>query len=141
MPAPWLRRSADTPSRWVTGDLISGVNAILAGVPLMLIAGGGLYEESLEGQNILAVANDSSINAPKDMIGKTIGVPTLVGLTTACLRAWLPNTGSRMIACTSSRSRSPLWCRRCNAVRSTLRCSASHLSRTRRVRFDRWVIR
>jgi NitT/TauT family transport system substrate-binding protein len=76
-----------------TGDLISGVNAILAGVPLRLIAGGGLYEESMQGQNILAVANDSPINTPKDMIGKTIGVPTLVGLTTACLRAWLPEHG------------------------------------------------
>ena len=76
-----------------TGDLISGVNAILAGVPLMLVAGGGLYEESLQGQNILAVANDSPITSPKDIIGKTIGVPTLVGLTTACLRAWLPEHG------------------------------------------------
>jgi len=76
-----------------TGDLISGVNAIIKGVPVLLVAGGGLYLESLQEQNILAVANNSPIQAPKDMIGKTIGVPTLVGLTTACLRAWLPEHG------------------------------------------------
>ena len=44
---------------------------------LLLIAGSGLYRESLQGQNILAVANNSPIRSPKDMIGKTIGVPTL----------------------------------------------------------------
>lgn len=76
-----------------TGDLISGVNAILAGVPLLLVAGGGLYQKSKQDQNILAVANDSPIHSPKDLIGKSIGVPTLVGLTTALLRAWLPENG------------------------------------------------
>ena len=76
------------------GDLISGVNAIIAGVPIVLIAGGGLYNEKTDsGSTILAVPADSPIRAPKDLIGKTIGVPTLVGLTTACLRAWLPAHG------------------------------------------------
>jgi NitT/TauT family transport system substrate-binding protein len=76
-----------------TGDLISGVNAIIKGVPILLVAGGGLYQEAEQGQNILAVTPDSPIKTPKDLIGKTIGVPTLVGLTTACLRAWLPEHG------------------------------------------------
>jgi NitT/TauT family transport system substrate-binding protein len=77
-----------------TGDLISGVNAINAGVPIVLIAGGGLYNEKTDsGSTILAVPMDSPIKAPKDLIGKSIGVPTLVGLTTACLRAWLPAHG------------------------------------------------
>lgn len=76
------------------GDLISGVNAILAGVPILLIAGGGLYRMPTDqGANLLAVAANSPIAEPKDLIGKTIGVPTLVGLTTACLRAWLPQNG------------------------------------------------
>ena len=48
-----------------TGDLISGVNAIIKGVPILLVAGGGLYRESEEGQNILAVANDSPIKTPE----------------------------------------------------------------------------
>ncbi|HEV8022143.1 MAG TPA: ABC transporter substrate-binding protein [Candidatus Lustribacter sp.] len=77
-----------------TGDLVSGVNAINAGVPIVLIAGGGLYNEKTDsGSTILATASGSSIKTPKDLVGKTIGVPTLVGLTTACLRAWLPAHG------------------------------------------------
>jgi NitT/TauT family transport system substrate-binding protein len=77
-----------------TGDLVSGVNAINAGVPIVLIAGGGMYRERTDGvSTILAVANDSPIHTPKDMIGKTVGVPTLVGMTTACVRAWLPAHG------------------------------------------------
>ena len=77
-----------------TGDLISGINAINAGVPIVLIAGSGLYNERTdEASTILAVTSDSAIRAPKDLNGKSIGVPTLVGLTTACLRAWLPAHG------------------------------------------------
>jgi len=77
-----------------TGDLVSGINAINAGIPIVLIAGGGLYNERTDqASTILAVTTDSPIRAPKDLIGKSIGVPTLVGLTTACLRAWLPAHG------------------------------------------------
>jgi NitT/TauT family transport system substrate-binding protein len=77
-----------------TGDLISGLNAINAGVPIVLIAGGGLYNERTDAAStIMAVASGSSIRTPKDLNGKSIGVPTLVGLATACLRAWLPEHG------------------------------------------------
>jgi NitT/TauT family transport system substrate-binding protein len=76
------------------GDLVSGINAINAGVPIVLVAGGGLYNERTDGAStILAVAADSLIRTPKDLIGKSIGVPTIVGLATACLRAWLPAHG------------------------------------------------
>jgi NitT/TauT family transport system substrate-binding protein len=75
------------------GDLISGVNAILRGVPILLVAGGGLYRESQQETGILAVVKDSPIRSSRDLAGKSIGVPTLVGLTTACLRAWLPANG------------------------------------------------
>ena len=74
------------------GDLISGVIAINAGVPNVLVAGSGLYISS-EDQIIIATANESPIRRPSDLNGKTIGVPTLVGLTTAALRAWLPQNG------------------------------------------------
>jgi NitT/TauT family transport system substrate-binding protein len=77
-----------------TGDLVSGINAIVAGVPIVLIAGGGLYRSPIdEPSAIIGVAHDSPIHAPADLIGKSIGVPTLVGLTTASLRAWLPEHG------------------------------------------------
>ena len=74
------------------GDLVSGVNAINAGLPVLLIAGSGLQISS-ENSSYLAVPKDSPIKVPKDMTGKTIAVPTLVGLSTASLRAWLPQNG------------------------------------------------
>ena len=77
-----------------TGDLISGVNAVNAGVPIVLMAGGAIYNERTDkGLAILAVASNSSIVTAKDLIGKSIAVPTLVGLATACLRSWLPAHG------------------------------------------------
>jgi NitT/TauT family transport system substrate-binding protein len=77
-----------------TGDLVSGVNAINAGVPIVLIAGGGLYREPMDSSSaIIAVVADSPIHGPKDLVGKTIGVPTLVGMTTACTKAWLTSHG------------------------------------------------
>jgi NitT/TauT family transport system substrate-binding protein len=77
-----------------TGDLVSGVNAINAGVPILLVAGGGMYRQASDsGSAILAVAVDSPLHGPKDLSGKTIGVPTLVGLSTACVKSWLPTHG------------------------------------------------
>lgn len=71
------------------GDLISGINAIVHGVPDVLVAGSGMYY-STDHIPLLAVAKDGPIKEPRDLAGKTIGVPTLVGLTTASLKAWLP---------------------------------------------------
>ena len=74
------------------GDLISGVRAIEAGVPIAIIAGSALQVSS-ENSSFLAVPKDSPIRGPKEMVGKTIAVPTLVGLATSSLRAWLPMNG------------------------------------------------
>ena len=74
------------------GDLISGVNAINAGVPNLLLAGSGIYS-STDPASILAVTTASPVRVPRDLNGKSIGVPTLVGLTTASLHAWLPQNG------------------------------------------------
>jgi NitT/TauT family transport system substrate-binding protein len=77
-----------------TGDLVSGVNAILAGVPILLVAGSGLYNEATDSSaTVLGVAVDSPIRTPKDVIGKSVGVPTLVGMTTACVKSWLTTHG------------------------------------------------
>ena len=75
------------------GDLISGVNAINAGVPNVLVAGAALYQSKEGGTTILAVSKDSAIRKASDLTGKSIGVPTLVGMTTASLKAWLPTVG------------------------------------------------
>ena len=74
------------------GDLISGINAILKGVPNVLLAGSGMYLTT-DHIPVLASFKDGPIQKPTDLVGKTIGVPTLVGLTTASLRAWLPQNG------------------------------------------------
>jgi NitT/TauT family transport system substrate-binding protein len=73
-------------------DLIPVMNAINRGVPVALVAGCGLYESS-EPTAILAVAKDSSIRVPRDLEGKSIGVPNLAGLSVAALRAWLSDNG------------------------------------------------
>ena len=71
------------------GDLISGVNAIIAGIPIVLIAGGALYRMGLdEGLGAVAVARSSSIIDAKGLVGATIGVPTLVGETTVFVRSY-----------------------------------------------------
>jgi len=75
-----------------TGDLISGINAIIKGVPVVLLAPAGMYISS-DNSAVLAVAKDGPIKQPRDLVGKTIGVPTLVGLSTATIRAWLPANG------------------------------------------------
>jgi len=74
------------------GDLISPVNAIAAGVPLAILAAGALYRTT-DDSLIVAVGKNSPIRRPHDLAGKTIGVPTLVGLSSASLRAWLPANG------------------------------------------------
>jgi NitT/TauT family transport system substrate-binding protein len=75
------------------GDLVSGINAINAGVPILLIAGSAMNLSS-EPNSFLAVLKDSPIRSGKDMVGKTIAVPTLVGLATSSLRVWLPQNGA-----------------------------------------------
>jgi NitT/TauT family transport system substrate-binding protein len=74
------------------GDLVSGVRALEAGVPILLLAGSGMYVSS-DGSVILAAAKDSPIRGPRDLVGKTVAVPTLVGLTTVSLYAWLGQNG------------------------------------------------
>ena len=73
-------------------DCILGVKAIVTGLPIVLLAGSGMYISS-EGGSILAVAKDSPIREPRDLTGKAIAVPTLGALTATSLLAWLPQNG------------------------------------------------
>jgi NitT/TauT family transport system substrate-binding protein len=74
------------------GDLVSGVKALEAGVPILLIAGSGMYVSS-DNSVILAVLKDSALRAPRDLVGKVVAVPTLVGQSTLSLYAWLSQNG------------------------------------------------
>ena len=74
------------------GDLVSGVKALEAGVPVVLVAGSGMYLSS-DNSVVLAVLKDSSLRAPRDVVAKIVAVPTLVGLSTLSLYAWLSQNG------------------------------------------------
>lgn len=74
------------------GDLVSGVKALEAGVPILLIAGSGMYVSS-DNSVILAVLKDSAFRAPRDLVGRVVAVPTLVGQSTLSLYAWLAQNG------------------------------------------------
>jgi NitT/TauT family transport system substrate-binding protein len=69
-------------------DLVNPVAAILKGVPLQLIAGGGLYQASNPFQ-VLAVAKDGPLKLPGDIEGRTVALPQLGGIGLAALRAWM----------------------------------------------------
>jgi NitT/TauT family transport system substrate-binding protein len=73
-------------------DLILGVKAMLSGAPVIMLAGSGLYLAN-EPTAVLAVTPSSPIRVAKDLVGKTIAVPTLGALTASSLLAWLPQNG------------------------------------------------
>ncbi len=88
------------------GDLVSSTNAIIKGLPIELVAGCGLYRASAP-NGIIGVAKDSPVRGPRDLEGKSLSVPTLVGITTAAVRACSFKTGVdadkvRIIELTSS---------------------------------------
>lgn len=70
------------------GDFVSSTNAIVRGLPIQLLAGCGLYR-STEANSKVCVAKDSPIRSVHDLAGHSCSAPTLVGLTTASLKAWL----------------------------------------------------
>lgn len=74
------------------GDFVSSTNAIERGLPIQLIAGCGLYR-STEPNSLICVAKDSPIRSARDLVGKSCSAPTLVGLTTASIKAWLTQSG------------------------------------------------
>lgn len=70
------------------GDFVSSTNAINKGLPIQLVAGCGLYLSS-EPNSFICVPKDSAIKSVHDLEGKSCSAPTLVGLTTAAIKAWL----------------------------------------------------
>lgn len=74
-------------------DLISSAQAFLRGVPIQLLAPCALYVSSEPPQNFLVVAHDSPVRRPRDLEGRTIGVPQIAGGTLVSLRAWFAATG------------------------------------------------
>lgn len=70
-------------------DMVSSAQAFNRGVPIQLLAPCALYLSAEPPQNFLCVALDSPVREPRDLVGKTIGVPQLAGGTFVSLHAWL----------------------------------------------------
>lgn len=75
------------------GDLISPVLAINSGVPIALLAGSSLFRATDRDAAAICVAKDSPIRQPRDLAGKTIGLPSLVGIASAAAQVWLAHNG------------------------------------------------
>jgi NitT/TauT family transport system substrate-binding protein len=67
-------------------------NAHIRGLPLAMVAGGGLYT-SASPTTVLAVAKNSPFKTAKDLNGKTIAVSTLKDLQQASVMKWVDANG------------------------------------------------
>jgi NitT/TauT family transport system substrate-binding protein len=74
------------------GDVINVAHAMLAGVPLALVAGGGLYSTNAP-TTLLCVSASSTLRNPKELEGQTIGVVALSSISTLGLQEWLRKSG------------------------------------------------
>jgi NitT/TauT family transport system substrate-binding protein len=74
------------------GDVIAVANAVHAGVPFALFAGGGLYSSDAP-TSVLCVAAGSPLRTPKDLAGQTIAVANFSSITTVGVKAWLEANG------------------------------------------------
>lgn len=73
-------------------DTVSLGTAIAKGAPFVLIAGAALHLSTAP-QDALCVTLDSPIASAKDLVGKTVGVLGLGGITEIALWAWLDRNG------------------------------------------------
>ncbi len=76
-----------------TVDVILLANAVNRGLPLVAIAGGGLFRAQ-EPTSALCVPSGSPIRTAKQLEGTTLAVGTLVSLTSISLRMWLEKNGA-----------------------------------------------
>ncbi|HXP93278.1 MAG TPA: ABC transporter substrate-binding protein [Candidatus Binatia bacterium] len=74
-------------------DVIVLANAVNRGVPLIAIAGSGLFRAK-EPTSGLCIPIKSSLRSAKSLEGQTIAVGTLVSLTSISLRMWLARNGA-----------------------------------------------
>jgi NitT/TauT family transport system substrate-binding protein len=75
------------------GNVISLAEAHLNGIPITIIAPGAPYDSSDPSIQLL-VAGAAPIHGAKDLIGKTIAVPSLHDLMTIAVQGWLDANGT-----------------------------------------------
>ena len=67
-------------------------NAHVRGLPLSMIAPGGMYSSN-EPTTVLAVGKNSAVKTAKDLTGKTVGISTLKDLQQASVMKWTDSNG------------------------------------------------
>jgi NitT/TauT family transport system substrate-binding protein len=75
-----------------SSNLFTAVLARAKGLPLLVIAPGGRYQEDVPTSQLL-VAADSTIKTGKDLEGKTVAVAGLNDMSSLSIRAWVTMTG------------------------------------------------
>lgn len=68
-------------------------NAHAKGIPLSVIAAGGLYSSDSPTTILAAAKNNTTLHTGKDLNGKNIGVSTIKDLQQASIMAWVDSTG------------------------------------------------
>jgi len=72
---------------------VSVAQAYLKGVPVSIFAGGGLYTAASPA-TLLVVPKNSPLRTPKDLEGKTVGLPGLGDQLQAAMTIWLQKNGA-----------------------------------------------
>ena len=74
------------------GSLVSVMNAHIHGLPIVLVAAGGMYDaRSPYGE--LVMASDAMFKSGKDLSGKTVAVPAVGDLITLVTSMWVDQNG------------------------------------------------
>lgn len=69
------------------------INAYAHGVPLVLVAASGLYEDTQQPNGGLVVIKDGPIRSARDLNGKVVAVPALNDLLAIATRTWIEKNG------------------------------------------------
>jgi NitT/TauT family transport system substrate-binding protein len=75
-----------------TAAVVTIANARDRGIPFVLIAPGAAYSSKQPTGGMIVLAN-SPLRAPKDLVGKTVGVTSLKGVSEMATHAWLVKNG------------------------------------------------
>jgi len=74
------------------GNVVSIISAHAHGVPLVLIAPAAIYDPRTP-DAVLVTRPDAPIASARDLIGKTVGVPSISDLSTVAVEAWMVGNG------------------------------------------------
>lgn len=74
------------------GNVMTIVSAHAHGVPLVLVAPAAIYDPRTP-DAVLVTRKDSPLASARDLVGKTVGVPSISDLSTVAVEAWMESNG------------------------------------------------